>query len=160
MSNGVSYFETEETFGNYNAVEWMTPGLTVVIDQLGIMTQLVPASALPYLNESVIAGHDIGFQLDALQAGGTLPFNLTGVPINFYAKVNPSDSTNLFSKSLAGNPMDVQVPQPNLGVIQVFVRAADYTSVAVGTTIFLYVDGINSAGNPVNIGKWTLTITY
>jgi len=160
MSSGTSYFETEDTFGSYNAVEWSTPGLTVVLDQLGLMTRLVPASALPYYNATVIIGHDIGFQIQALQADGKTPFNLTGIPISFYGKVNQSDTTNLFSKSSTGNPTDVLISTPSNGIIQAFVRAADYASLAVGITFFLYVDGTNNLAGSVNIAKWTLTITY
>jgi hypothetical protein len=160
MSDGISYFETEETFGSYNAIEWFTPGLTVVIDQLSLMTQVLPPESLPYFNAQVILGKDIGFQVTTTQADGKTAFDLTGVPINFYGKTNQSDTVDVFSKSLAGNPADVLVPTPSSGIIQVYVRAADYASQPVGTTLFLYVDAINAAGNPVNIGKWTLTITY
>ena len=160
MSDGISYFETEDTFGSYNAIEWNTPGLTVVIDQLSLMTQVLPPDSLPYFNAQVILGKDIGFQIATTQADGTTPFNLTGIPISFYAKANQSDTTDVFSKTLAGNPADILIPTPTNGIIQVYVRASDYASQPVGTTLFLYVDGTNSAGNPVNIGKWTLTITY
>jgi hypothetical protein len=140
-------------------VEWAQPGITVVMDSLGLMTQLIPASALPYFNGTVIAGHDVSFQVSALQADGTTPFNLTGVPVNFYGKVNQPDTVLVFTKTFASNPTDILIPTPANGLITVFVRAADYASVAVGTTIFLYVDVVNSIGNPVNIAKWTLTIT-
>lgn len=160
MPDGTSYFETEDTFGSYNAVEWSTPGLTVVLDQLGLMTRLVPASALPYYNATVIIGHDIGFQIQALKADGVTPFNLLGIPISFYGKLNQSDTTNLFSKNSTGNPNDVILTNPTGGLIQVFVRAADYASLAVGTTFFLYVDGTNNMAGSVNIAKWTLTVTY
>jgi hypothetical protein len=160
MSDGISYFETEDTFGSYNAVEWSTPGLTVVIDQLPLMTQVLPPESLPYYNAQVILGKDIGFQVVTTQADGKTAFNLTGVPISFYGKANQSDTTDVFSKSLAGNPADILIPTPSNGIIQVYVRGKDYAGQPVGTTLFLYVDAINAAGNPVNIGMWTLTITY
>jgi hypothetical protein len=140
-------------------VDWGTPGLSVTLDSLGIMSQVVPATALGYFNGSVIAGHDTSFEVAALQANGTTPFNLTGIPISVYGKVYPSDTILVFSKTLAGNPVDVLVPTPTNGLIDIFIRAADYAAIAVGTTIFIYVDAIDAIGNPINIAKWTLTIT-
>jgi hypothetical protein len=160
MSDGISYFETNETFGSYNAVEWSTPGLTVVLDQVGLFTRILPADALPYFNAQVVTGHDIKFQVQVLHADGTTVVDLTGIPISFYAKLNQTDTTNLFSKTLAGNPLDILVPIPSNGIIEVFVRAADYASMLVGTTIFLYVDAVNVTLGNVNLGIWTLTITY
>lgn len=145
-------------------VEWGEPGITIVMDSLGVVNQLVPASALPYFNAKVIVGHDVSFQVAALQAAGTpFPLGAVGsvVPISFYGKVNQSDTTLVFSKTLLLDPLDIIVPDPTGvdGLIDVFVRAADYAGVAVGITLFLYVDVINNVGNPVNISKWTLTIT-
>jgi hypothetical protein len=139
-------------------VEWNDAGLTIVLDTMQLTQQLVPASALPFFNASVIAGHDTSFQVTALQADKVTPFNLTGIPINFYGKINQSDTTFVFFKTLPSNA-DIIVSTPTNGLIIVFVRAADYAALVVGTTIFLYVDVVNSAGNPVNISKWTLTIT-
>lgn len=160
MNEG-SYFGFQDDFGNLQTVEWNAAGLTVIMDTVGLVTQLIPASALPYYNASVVLGHDIQFQVSALQADGQTPFPLIGVPIDFYSKVHQSDTTNLFYKTLAGNPTDVIVTNPSGGIIQVWVRAQDYAALSVGTTIFLYVDAIGQPGtNPVNIGKWTLSITY
>jgi hypothetical protein len=139
-------------------VEWNDSGLTVVMDSLGLVPQLVPASALPYTNGKVIVGHDCSFQIAALQANGSA-FNLTGLSLNFYGKVNQTDTSLVFSKTLAGSPSDILVATPANGLIIAWVRAADYAAVNAGVTIFLYLDLVDTFGNPVNISKWTLTIT-
>lgn len=142
------------------AVEWDTPGLTVLMDTLGIAPQLVPASAIGLSNFSIQRGTDKEFQVQVLQADGITPFSLAGIPIHFYAKLNQSDTTYVFFKTIALNSGDILVPNPVNGIIQVFVRAADYASIAVGTTMFFYVDVVNAAGGTQNVAKWTVTITY
>lgn len=161
MNEG-SYFGFRDDFDSLQTVEWTAPGLTVIMDTVGLMTQLIPASALPYYNASVIIGHDIEFKVQAFQSDGVTPFPITGVPINFYGKVNQTDTINLFYKTLAGNPNDIIIVDATNGILNVWVRAQDYASLSVGTTIFLYVDAASGppGTNPVNIGKWTLSITY
>ena len=118
-----------EPEGMVNTVQWGTPGLTVVLESVGTMQQLIPASALGFFNGKVMAGHDASFQVAALQADGVTPFNLTGIGINFYAKANQADTTLVFSKSLANNVLDILVPNASTGLITVWVRAADYAGV-------------------------------
>jgi hypothetical protein len=144
---------------NQLLVDIKTPGLVIVLDTIQVITQMVPATALGLFADTIIAGHDKTFAVKALQADNTTAFNLTGIPILFYAKVTPSLATTVFSKSLANNPLDLVVPSPTNGIVNVFVRTTDYASLPLGTTMFLYVDVVNNIGNPVNIAKWVLTIT-
>jgi len=152
-------FAYTDNVGNQNLVEWNEPGLTIILNTLGITPQMVPPEGLGLTNETVIVGHDIESLITAVQANGQ-PFNLSGVTeVNFYAKLRPTDTTYVFFKTLTNNPADIIIESPpSAGLIDVFTRIADYSNLAVGTTMFLYVDFINNLGNPENISRWTLTI--
>lgn len=150
------------TFIDSNGIEqcvrWTDDSIPIFVNMQGIIPQLIPANAVGLFNDTQLLEHDKGWQVQALQVDGTTPFSLVGIDVKFYAKLFPNDVNLFFSKSLSLNPTDVLVPTPTNGIIQVFVRAADIATLAVGVTIFLYVDAIDAtSGNPWNVAKWTLT---
>lgn len=131
---------------------------TFILNQQGIITQLIPPSALGLFADTQLLGHDKAWNVAVTQADGITPFPLAGLPITFYAKQFPASTTINFSKTLALNPTDIQV-NTGTGIITVWIRAVNIAVFSLGSTLFLYIDTTNAQGGAVNIAQWTVTLT-
>jgi hypothetical protein len=130
---------------------------TFVIDTQGVLARLVPASSIGLYNDVTLLGHDKGWEILVTESDGTTPFPLAGIGISFYAKAYPTSTIFLWTKTTVTKPGDVMTPAA--GVIDVWARVGDTALLQVGTVIFLYVDILDTLGNPINVATWTTTIS-
>lgn len=107
---------------------------------------------MSFTDGAIFQGNTVEFTETVYQSDGVTPFNLTGCAIAYTGKLDPDSTVTVWNKSIGS---DVIVSSPSTGVIQLWLRPADTSSLPAWSLIYNYVIVTDASNNVYTTYKFT-----